>query len=323
MAELPQGFFSGDLYVFPSSSPGDGNFQYIPGTPSVETSDGRLKASLLASPAGAVLSLQTVWEADAGMVTAARNAIARQYPDADLDAAKVSLGPARVDSATASFTIVDNDGNSQTFGPRETSGADAYRVAFSETLTVAEKLAAISAFRGQAGILTLAYQGVLTLDESVTVAVTGDLAAQARNLAPRKEERKSGGGFWNRKKEPDPPPPAPPDRADCLAAVKSAAADGSLVCTVTRTPNISDALVQKAQTAVLDKVAQILLDKLTQMGADAVYLSSLQIAQQSGDAERVSYTFSRTTDLAETFRQRSGEQLVSHASDAIPLPVRP
>src|ERR1700751_3319083 len=107
VADLPQGFYVGDLYVFPAGMPSDGNFGYIPGAPSVETGDSNAKATLLSSPAGAVLSVQAVWKADSTEVDTARNAIPNQYPEGDLDAGSINLSPAQLDDSTASLTVVD------------------------------------------------------------------------------------------------------------------------------------------------------------------------------------------------------------------------
>jgi hypothetical protein len=299
--------------------PDSGNFGYIPGKPSIELADGSLKASLLSSPAAAVLAFQAVLQASQDAVDAAQNAIPNEYPDAG----SVSLSPAQLDDTTASLTVAPTNGNAHTFGPNTTAGPDSYRVVFSETLTSAEKLAAIGAFRGQAGVLKLTFEGTLTLDESASVESAGDLAEEAKALAPKKpEEKKSGGGFFGKKKDPDPPPAPPPDLAACAAAVDRAIAGGRLKLTVVRTPNVSDALARKVESAVRASAAQKLLDKLVQMGADAIYISSFAIRQKLSDSERISFRIERDADPAELLEKNGGGRLVTEAGAPISEPER-
>lgn len=199
--DLPQGFTVGDLYIFPIGPPTSGNFGYIPAKPAIESDDTSLKASMMSSPVAAVLSLQVVLQAAPDAVDAGRSAIAERYPDVDPE--NISLSAAQIDESTVSLTVVGANGNVHTFGPNVTAGPDSYRVVFNQTLTASEKLAAIDAFRGKSGVLKLTFEGTLTLDESVSVEIAGDLAEEAKALAPQPpEEKKSSGGFFGKKKIP-------------------------------------------------------------------------------------------------------------------------
>jgi hypothetical protein len=323
--DLPKGFYAGDLYVFPMGPPASGNFGYIPAKPSIEAAGGNLKAALLSSPAAGVLSLQAVLQAPPDAVDAARQAIPDRYPEADPE--NIGLSPAQLDDTTGSLTVVGTNGKAQTFAPKETAGPDSYRVVFSETLTAPEKLAAIGAFRGQSGVLKVAIQGTLTLDENVAVEISGDLAEQVKALAPKpppEEKKPGGGGFWGKKKDPDPPPPpaSVPDLAACAAAVDSAIAKGGLKISIVRSPNVSDALARKVEADVRQSVAQKLLGKLKQMGADAIYLSSFSIQQKAGDSERATFQIVREADPAESLGQQAGGRLVTEAGAPIAEPNR-
>lgn len=316
VADLPEGFYVGDLYCFPIGSPEGGNFGYIPGPPAVEAEEGNVKASLLASPVAAILSLQAVWQAEQAAVDAAEEAIRERYPNAG----SINLQVAELTDTTASLTVTGANGMTHTFGPNETSGPDSYRVVFSGTLNSAEKLAAISAFHGQPGVLTLTYSGMLALRETTTVELSGDLADEVKALAPKKEEKKSI-RFFVKKKDPEPPPP-PPDLAACAAAVQKALSSGRLQMIRTDTPNVSDALRSKVETGLLNNVAARLLDKLVQMGEDAIYLSSFAIRQKASDGEQVRFQVSRVADPAGWFAQHGGGRLVTEAGAVIAEPER-
>ena len=311
MPDQPNGFESGDLYCFPAGPPSDGKFKYIPGSPMLET------ASLMASPAGAQLSLQAVWQAEPEALRTAESAIRARYSDA----ASVQLQPVEFSKTTASLQIAVPNGGSTTIGPNPTSGMSAQRVVFNDRLTAAEKAAAISAFKGQSGILTLTYQGTLETRESSTVKISGDLAADLKRLAPKPPEKSSGGGWFSKKKDPD-PPPAPPDLAACAAALDSAISSGRLKLTRVDTPNVSEATKRKAESAVRDKVAKLLFDKLQQMGADAVYVNSFPITWESPEGENVTFQISRSADLGVWLGRNGGSKLVSEVGAPIEEPRR-
>src|SRR5262249_22681436 len=139
-----------------------------------------------------------------------------RYPDVEPDLRAVELT-----DSTATLSVNGDDGTAHTIGPNPTSGPDSYRVVFQETMTAAEKRAAISAFHGKSGVLKIAYAGTIELRETVTVEIGGDLAAELKALAPKKPQPSSG-GFFHKKK--DPPPPPPPDLDACAAAVDRALA---------------------------------------------------------------------------------------------------
>jgi len=316
MPDLPVGFYSDEVYVFPVGPTSDGNFEYIPGPPAAESEDGRAKASLLASPAAGVLSVEAVWRAEPQALEAAESAIRARYPDVG----SVGLRPVELSQTTASLTVAGSNGIAHTIGPNETSGMASQRVVFNDRLTSAEKRAAISAFQGQSGILTLTYEGTLAMRETSTVEISGDLAAEAKSLAPKKPEESLLGGIFGKKKDLNPPPP--PDLAACAAAVDSAIASGRLKLTRVDTPNVSDATERKAESGVRNTVANMLLDKLKQMGADAVYLNSFAIRHRASEAEDVTFHISRSADLGDWLGRNGGGRLVSEVGAAIAEPER-
>jgi hypothetical protein len=307
MPDQPNGFESGDLYCFPAGPLSDGRFKYIPGSPTLET------ASLTASPVGAQLSLQAVWQATPEALRAAESTIRARYSDAG----SVHLQPVEFSNATASLQVELPDG-SYTIGPNPTSGLGSQRVVFNDRLTAAEKAAAISAFKGQSGILTLTYQGRFDTRESSTVKISGDLAADLKRLAPNQPEESSGGGWFRKKKDPDPPP----DLAACAAAIDSAISSRRLELTRVDTPHVSEATKRKADSAVRDKVARLLFDKLLQMGADAVYVNSFPITWEIPESEDVSFQISRSADLGNWLGRNGGSRLVSEVSAPIGEPRR-
>ena len=317
MPDLPQGFYVGDIYCFPTGPQGAGTFGYIPGLPAIEFVDGSVKASLLSSPAAGVLSLQAVWTADPQAIEAVEKEIRNRYPEV----ATIDLGVADLSDTMASLTVTNANGAAFTFGPSETSGPDAFRVVFSETLTAAEKLAAISAFRGQAGVLQLCYRATLTLRETATAELAGDLAEAVKALAPKTPEKKPG-GFFGFKKEPDPPSPPPPNLAACTAELERALSSGKLRITRSDTPNSSAAARQQTETALRGNAAKMVYDKLVQMGPDAVYMSSFALRQKTTAPENVSYQVSRTSDPAAWLAQNGGGQLIAEAGAVMPEPNR-
>ena len=234
MTKQPDGVSSGDLFCFPTGPVADGQFQYIPGPPTVES------ASLMSSPAAAQLALQAMWRAEPEALQAAETAIRSKYPEA----ASVQLQPVELNDLTASLTVTTADGTTHTIGPNPTSGMGPQRVVFNDRLTSAEKAAATSAFQGQSGILQLTYQGTLRTRETSTVKISGDLSADMKRLAPKAPEE-SAGSWFSKKKTPDPLPPAP-DLATCAAALDSAISSGRVKLTHVDTPNVSEATRHKA-----------------------------------------------------------------------------
>jgi hypothetical protein len=315
MIELPQGHFVGELYCFPVGLPKDGTFAFVPGSPAIEIEQGAVKASLLSSPGGAMVSVQAVWQADESALEAARADIASRYPDAG----DIQLDAAPLLDVTATLTIGGAGGVLHTVGPNQASGMPSNRVVFSETLTSAEKLATIDAFRGKPDVLTLDYAGTLSLDESATVEIAGDLADIVKSLAPKPVEEKSG-GFFSRKKEP--PPPELPTLAMCAAELNDAIAGGHLQIVDTDTPNVSPAVHDKAADELRATLAKMLFDKLQQMGADAIYLSSFPVRLKKSIPERVTFQISRTVDLGRWFAQNGGDHFVAEAGAPIPEPPR-
>jgi len=316
MLDLPEGFYSGDLYCFPLGPASAGHFAYIPGAPRVETDQGKAKASLVSSPAAGVLSLETVWQPDPAALAAAEAEIRSRYPEADA----IRLEAAAFQDAAATLRVTPANGAAITVGPNPASGLASNRVVFQAALTAGEKLAAISAFHSQPGALELRYEATLQLRESATAELIGDLAGELKALAPKPPEPKST-GFFGKKKDPAPPPP-PPDLAACAAGVERALTSGKLKLARADSPNASAAAKQKTETNLRRAAAKALFDKLTQMGADAAYVSSFAIRLKATEPETVAYRVSRAADPAEGLARNGGGKLISQAGAPLPEPSR-
>lgn len=310
MSDQPNGISSGDLLCIPIGPARDGKFQYIPGAPTVEI------AKLMSSPVAAQLSLQAVWRAEPEALQAAERAISECYPEV----ASVDLQPVELDQPMASLTVTVPDGPTHTFGPNATSGLGQQRVVFNDRLTSVEKTAAIGAFQGQSGILSLTYQGVLRTRESSTVKISGDLAPDLKTLAPKKPDESSGGWF-GRKKDPDPPPP-PPDLAACEAAIDDAISSGRIKLTRVDTPNVSDATKSKAELDARSHVAKLLFEKLKQMGGDAAYVKSLPVTWEAPASEDATFQIGRSADLGDWLGRNAGSQHITEINAPIAEPPR-
>jgi hypothetical protein len=310
MSNQPNGVRSGDLLCIPIGPARDGKFQFIPGAPTVEV------AQLMSSPVAAQLSLQAAWRAEPEVLQAAERAIQAQYPDVG----GIDLQPAEFDQPTASLTVTVQDGPTHTFGPNPASGMGQQRVVFNDRLTSAEKTAAIAAFHGQSGILTLTYQGRLHTRESSTVKIAGDLAPILKALAPQKPDESSGGWF-GRKTNPEQPPPLP-DLAACTAALDDAISSRRIKLTRIDTANVSDTAKDKAEAAARGHVAKVLFEKLQQMGADAADVSSMPVTWESPATEDTTFQISRSADLGEWLGRNAGPQHVTEVSAPIAEPPR-
>ncbi|HKP38420.1 MAG TPA: hypothetical protein VJT71_16290 [Pyrinomonadaceae bacterium] len=312
MSDMPQGFYAEEFYIYPYGPAKDATFGYIYGLPGVESRDGVLQASLLTSPQGAVLSIQAIWSAPAEAVSAAETQILNRYPEASFPQLRI----AELSDTTATLSVTGVDGVTADFGPNETSGSDSYRVVFNEKLKATEKLAVLSALRGQEGVLKLTYSGTLALQETAALEIAGDLAQEAKTLAPKKPEKKSGGIFGS-KKDTDALQP-PPDLAAAAKSVDQALSEGRLKITRNETPNVSAALRSKIETKLREVVAKLLLDKIVQMGSDIEYLSSFTVKQKTSESERVEFRISRTADLGQSFAGKDTSSLVTDAGVVLP-----
>jgi hypothetical protein len=315
VSDLPQGFYVGNLYCFQIGKQGAATFGYLPGPPRIESVGGRAKASLLSSPEAGVLSVQSVWTADPHEVEAAQREIIGRAPEAG----SVTLRVAPLSGTRASLTLSGADGTADTFGPNASSGPDAFRAVFSETLTRSQKEAAIGAFRGQTGVLQLQYEGLLELEEVSRAELSGDLAEEMKALAPKQAEVKPGGRFG---RKPDPEPLPPPDPAACAQAVERAIRNQQLTIVHADTPNVSSAARQKVDEALRQAAARLLHAKLEQLGADAAWMASFSIRQEAQELERVSFRVSGTCDPAEWLARNGGSQLVTGTIPFISDPKR-
>lgn len=315
MNDLPPGDHAADLYCFPVGQSSEGRYAYIPAAPVLAIEQDAVKASLLASTAGAVLALEAVWQADDASFEAARAVIASRHPEA----ATIDLRAADLVDVTATLTV-EAQGRKHVAGPHPASGTSSNRVAFTTTLTSAEKLAAIGAFNGDTGALTLRYAARLSLDASAAAEFNGDLADIVKGLAPPPVQEQSG-GFFSRKKPPPPAPP-PPTLADCAAALDAALASRQLTLQDTSTPNASAQGRRKAADELRARLARMVLDKLQQMGPDAIYLDSFPVKLKTATPENQGYEVGSSMDLGPWLALHGGNQLVAQAAAAIPEPDR-
>lgn len=189
---------------------------------------------------------------------------------------------------------------------------------FSETLTSAEKAAALNALRGQSGCLSLTFEGTLELTETATIEMSGELADEVKLLAPKKPEK--SGGLFSRKKDPAPPPP--PDLAACAAGIDRALATGKLKMARAGTPNVSGAALRKVETILLNSAAEMLRDKIVEMGENATYMSSFAIKKKASESEDVTFRITRSADPGNWFAQHGSGRLITDAGVAIPEPKR-
>lgn len=315
MSDLPAGFYAGELYCYPYGPTKD-SFGYIPGPPQIEVRDGgSLSASLLKTPGAAVLALQTVWSASPDALAAAKAEIRKRYPDIQEPSLKIG----EFSGTTASLTINGGNGPAFTFGPRSTSETDSYRVVFSETLKSTEKPAALNALQGQVGILKLTYTGNLSLRETLSATISGDLAREMKALAPKKVEKKSG-GFFSKKEIP--PDPVLPDAAACLAGVDRALTAGTVKIARTESPNVSAELRKKVETQLRTDIAKLLCDKVRQLGEDAIYMSSFAMNQTASESETLQYSITREADLGSCFAGNRGANLITEADGPLSEPPR-
>ncbi|NHZ33345.1 hypothetical protein [Massilia rubra] len=314
MNQLPQGFYVDALYCFPVGPDGGGNFAVLPGPPTIETSQDSAKPALLASANGAVLSLQSVWRAEASDLDAVLASIAQRYPKLGA----VTLTSAELSDVTATLTLHADAQAAHAIGPQPASATAANRAVFSETLTTSEKAAALRAFRGEAGVLTLKYEGTLTLDEVARVEISGDLAAALQSLAPKAAP--ASGGLFGKKKES--PPPAPPTLAACGAAVRAAVAAGQLSVANHDTPNVSQEARDDATSALFATLADTLLAKVQQMGADAIYMKSFPVKVGKQGLERATFLVGGSADLGQWFADHDGARMITETASSIPEPRR-
>jgi hypothetical protein len=316
MPELPEGLYAGDIYYYPYGPKSDATFGYIPGPPRVDRrADGLPVGSLLMSARAAAFTLQAVWSATRGELDAAKEQIKSRYPGSG----EPNLQIAALTDATASLDVTASDGTTFTFGPNRLSGIGSNAVVFSETLKSTEKLSARNALQGQTGFLKLTCNGKLSLVETCSAQISGDLAKQMKALVPKPPES-TGGGWFGRKKEP--PPLVLPDLAACAAGIQAALSAGEIKLTFDDTPNVSGGLRSKVETEVRAKVAKYLYDKIHELGEDATYMSSFGVNLNGLDSETIEYQISRSADIGADLADGKGAGLISEAAASLSEPNR-
>jgi hypothetical protein len=312
MNPLPPGGHTGPLHWFPIGASWEGRYACTPAAPAIAVEQGEVKASLLASTAGAIVALEAVWQATDGDLAAARQDIADQHPET----ADVELRPADLSDVTASLTIVAHSGSHEA-GPYPASGTSSNRVAFTVQLTAAEKLAAINAFGGAAGILKLRYRARLPLDGAAVAEVSADLADIVKSLAPKTPEEQPSGFFMRKKLTPP-----PPTLAACQAAVDAAVAAGQIAVVDSSTPYAPPEARKQATDALRMRLGKHVFDKLQQMGADAVYLASFPVSLKTDVPAGVTLDIESEADLGPWLQQHGADRLVAQSPAALQEPSR-
>lgn len=269
--DLPQGFLAGGLYCYPTGDSDAGIFEYVPGLPRIDREDGRLRATLMQLPSGAVFACETVWAATEEEVAAAVEAIRAARPDLDY----INLQIADLGETTATLVVTPDDGDPATLGPSTSSGWSSYRTVFQETLSAAQAEAVAAALEGKAGVLTLEYSGSLELHETAAVEIAGDLAPLLRALATK-------------------PPPAP----DAFAtAVDRALADGTLTLTLLSGAGIPEARLRTLHAKARAAIAQDLRDRLPGFQTAPQAAGGFMVRRKFSERVRVDFDIRRTADL--------------------------
>lgn len=314
MANLPEGFYVDNLFCFPvgSKTPeGFQNFNYLPIAPKIEIVGGEIKASLLNSDMAAVLSLQLLWEADPVLIDKAKTIIGERYPNL----INSSLEVADMSNLTATLKISDQGKELHNIGPKQTSGAKSYRVAFQDTLLKSEKKVVLKAFEGDSKILTITYQGTLKLNEVAEITVSTDLADELKGLAPREVVEKSFFGkrtSWT----------SMPGLYTCQESVEEAMKKGKLNLIENHSANISSEKKERIKQELLSFLAEKLYSKIGQLGNDAQYMSSFKINETKSKPEEVSFDLNITYDLVDTIIGSGRRSLIKTSDSNIPEPSR-
>lgn len=298
MPDLPDGLQAGPLYCFPVGNEGSGGFAYIPDSPRL-AGEGAPRANLLDAGASTFLSVESVWDATDEQIAEAKAALGGAYPNL----ASITLAPAGLDDTEAEIRFPAADDETAILGPRPSSGPPSYRTVFSGSLQGPSASAAAAAFKGQSGQMTLTYRGRLALQETAAATISGDLAPQLKALAPKEPEKAKTSLF--RKPPPPPPPPPLPTLQACESAVAEALRAGQLSLVRRDTANAPAPLRQTTEAEVRHAVAEMLLDRLTELGADAQYMTSFAVdrsATKNADAE---YSVERSADVGEIFSAQS------------------
>jgi hypothetical protein len=291
MPDLPDGFEAGPLYCFPVGDEGSGGFAYIPGPPRL-AGERAPRANLVDAGGSVFLTMVSVWNATNEQVEAAKAAIALAYPNLP----SITLTIVDLADAEAEIRLSPEEGEPASLGPTSSSGAPSYRTVFSEALQGPNASAAAAAFEGQSGKMSVTYRARLTLQETAAAHLTGDLAAQLKALAPKQEER------WNSffpGRAPQPPQPPLPTLEACEGAVGEALRAGQLSLVRRDSANAPASLRQSTEANVRRAVAEMLLDRLSRLGADAQYMTSFAINRSVNENTHAEYSIERSADVGE------------------------
>jgi hypothetical protein len=280
---LAGGLQVGELYCFPT---GPAEYAYVPGPPRIELqADGRATVGLLIAPPLAVLSTQTVWASTPEALEAAAREIGSRE-----GIAEPSLRMADLAEAAATLKVQPAGAPMHRFTPRTTSGTEAHRAVISENLTADERDAVVSALRGTPDVVTIHYQAMLLLHESLTAQISGDLAEDLKHVGPQA------------------------DLATCAARVDAALAAGRLTLTTTASANVSRETRERIESALRGHVGEYLFEQLGAIGADAQYMSSLSVRKVEAGVDDVRYPIERSLDVGAWFAAYHGPDVMTSAT---------
>lgn len=172
MNQALPGFGINGIRCIPASD--DPNmFYYMPLAPGPELGpSGRPTLSLLVTGQTGILQFGTRWGIDSQTLESVRAAISQKFPDLQLNLIRLVPAPATVKGVTLQITDGRNLQDVQTVS---SSGYSPYSAVFSVTLDAGSVARAISAIKGNAGMMAVRYDIVLSFQVSVEVTIKGDL----------------------------------------------------------------------------------------------------------------------------------------------------
>ena len=315
MDTLPNGFYLQDNYCYPYGLTSERSFGYIPGAPTLKQSEGMPPvATLMSSPKGAELALTLVWDLSFEVQRQIRMEILKKYPGST----SISLNIGNFSNPQVILTIQEGQQTLHTFGPRPSSGMRPYQTVFQESLTAREKNQAIAAFNGQSGNLIATYQTELNLTAEIQVTISGNIAEDLKELAPK--PKKKGWLPWDRDREG-----ANDDVTieKCRAQVDKSIKAGRLLINREETPNVSDELRMEVENEIKEIVAADIYNTIKQLGSGADKTTQYTVNQTRSARKKLNYSITRSLDIGKWFQEHGGgSNLIQNSPVSLSEPDR-